>query len=565
MMRTVATLIFLKLFLASLHAQSPAYPKGYFMYPLAIPPKLNANFGEMRPNHFHMGLDLYTEKRENLPIYAAAEGHVARVKIEPGGFGRAIYLDHPNGYTTLYAHMNDFMPELEKYLKAWQYEKQSWMADLEIPPGVFPVKKGQFIGYSGNTGGSQGPHVHFEIRETATDKCLNPLLFGFNIPDNVPPDLVRMAVYDRNRSTYEQSPSVHALIKKGGYYQSSGIIEVKTDKVLVSLQATDRMSGSPNPNGIYEVRLFEGDRQLGGFTLDKISYDETRYLNAHIDHRYKLSGGPYLQYVLPLPGDKLGIYQERRPGSAIYLRDSLVHEFRMEVRDPYGNRSEARFSMKRSGFGPPMSAAQKELMRAGEINVFETDALQVTLPEGSLYDSIYFNYAKRPDPATTAYSPLHDIHRYTTPVHAPFIVRIKPDKSIPYPLRDRMVIRKKTKEDVMVKKAVWELGWYAASFREFGTFQLVGDDSPPSISFNGMTNGTDASKMTRIVVTVDDDNKSLRNFRAELDGKWLMFSQKGRTYTYKMDENCAPGKHDLQVSVEDEAGNRTVRNVTFTK
>jgi murein DD-endopeptidase MepM/ murein hydrolase activator NlpD len=191
----------------------------------------------MRPNHFHMGLDLYTEKRENLPIYAAAEGHVARVKIEPGGFGRAIYLDHPNGYTTLYAHMNDFMPELEKYLKAWQYEKQSWMADLEIPPGVFPVKKGQFIGYSGNTGGSQGPHVHFEIRETATDKCLNPLLFGFNIPDNVPPDLVRMAVYDRNRSTYEQSPSVHALIKKGGYYQSSGIIEVKTDKVLVSLQA----------------------------------------------------------------------------------------------------------------------------------------------------------------------------------------------------------------------------------------------------------------------------------------------------------------------------------------
>jgi murein DD-endopeptidase MepM/ murein hydrolase activator NlpD len=138
-------------FFSDIIAQQKTYPKGYFRYPLDIPGKLNANFGEMRPNHFHMGLDLSTEKKENLKIYAAADGYVARVKIEPGGFGRAIYLNHPNGLTTLYAHMNDFMPELEQYLKRKQYENESWMTEFELPPASFPVKKGQFIGYSGNT------------------------------------------------------------------------------------------------------------------------------------------------------------------------------------------------------------------------------------------------------------------------------------------------------------------------------------------------------------------------------------------------------------------------------
>jgi murein DD-endopeptidase MepM/ murein hydrolase activator NlpD len=174
-----------------------SYPKGYFRYPLDIPPKLNANFGEMRPNHFHMGLDLYTNKRENLPVYAAADGYIARVKIESGGFGHALYIAHPNGYTTLYAHMNAFLPEVEAWIKAAQYKKESWSVELEATPDQFPVRKGQVVGQSGNTGASQGPHVHFEIRETKTDKCLNPLLFGFSIPDNVPPDISRLAIYDR--------------------------------------------------------------------------------------------------------------------------------------------------------------------------------------------------------------------------------------------------------------------------------------------------------------------------------------------------------------------------------
>lgn len=544
-------------------AQIISYAKGYFRYPLAIPPKLNANFGEMRPNHFHMGLDLYTQKRENLPIYAAADGYVSRLKIEPGGFGRAIYIDHPNGTTTLYAHMNDFMPELERYLKKHQYEKESWMMDLPLPVDAFPVKKGQFIGYSGNTGGSQGPHVHFEIRETATEKCLNPLLFGFDIADNVPPDLMKLGVYDRNRSTYEQSPSIHPLSKKGTFYQPAAVIRVNTDRVVISLQASDRMSGFDNPNGIFGVKLFEGDRLMGGFSLDRIGYDETRYLNAHIDYRYKLSGGSYLQHVFPLPGDMLGIYLNERGKGSILLKDSAVRHFRLEVYDPYGNRSEARFSLQKKG---GLSIGKQEdgaLMRAGEIGVYETEQLQVVLPEKGLYDSVHLTHVSLPDIGPMAFSPKHDVHRFTTPVHQNFTIRIKADKPVPYTLRDRMLIRKTSNNDTQVRKASWELGWYAAAFREFGGFQLVSDDTPPQISFNGLLDGGNAASMKSIVVTTRDDHKIVKNFRAELDGKWLMFSQKGTTFSYRFDEHCPSGKHTLTVSIEDEAGNKTSRNVVF--
>jgi murein DD-endopeptidase MepM/ murein hydrolase activator NlpD len=563
-MRIFLSIVFL-LYFSENFSQSKPYPKGYFRYPLDIPAKLNANFGEMRPNHFHMGLDLFTQRKENLPIYAAADGFVARIKIEPGGFGRAIYLNHPNGLTTLYAHMNDFMPDLEQYVRKKQYEQESWMQDLEIPAGKFPVKKGQIIGYSGNTGGSMGPHVHFEIRETASEKCLNPLLFGFSIPDNVPPALVRLAVYDRNQSTYEQFPSLHSLVKKGGIYQPTGTIRVNTDKIVLALQATDQMSGVPNPNGIFSVALFEGNKQLGGFAIDGVGYDETRYLNAHIDYRTKLSGGSYLQYVFPLDGDKLTIYQNKTSEKFIHLKDTLVHHFRLEVKDPYGNKSEARFSLQRSSRINSPKSKPGQLMLPDQINIYETDNIQVMIPEKGIYDSIYFTHSVRAKTASTGFSRIHDLQTYQVPVHNPFTIRLKTDSIIPYPLRDRILIRKVTKSETDVGKAKWELGWYAASFREFGSFQLISDDIPPQIGIQGVTDGANLSKATRIVVTATDNNEAIKNFRAELDGKWLMFSQKSRTFTYKIDEHCSPGNHTLKISVEDEAGNSTVKTVRFTR
>ncbi|RYZ19658.1 MAG: M23 family metallopeptidase, partial [Sphingobacteriales bacterium] len=189
------------------------YPRGYFRNPLDIPITLAGNFAECRPNHFHTGLDLKTNERENLNVYAAADGYVSRVSISHSGYGNAVYITHPNGYTTLYGHLNDFFPALQQYVVSQQYAKETWNIDLNMNAGQFPVKKGQLIALSGTTGGSTGPHVHFEIRDSKTEHVLNAALFGFAINDNIPPVAGSIAVY-REGSVYEQNAQLYPL-KKG--------------------------------------------------------------------------------------------------------------------------------------------------------------------------------------------------------------------------------------------------------------------------------------------------------------------------------------------------------------
>ncbi|HZE85160.1 MAG TPA: M23 family metallopeptidase, partial [Puia sp.] len=297
------------------------YPQEYFRDPLNIPMSLAANFGELRPGHYHMGLDIRTQKKENLPVLAAADGYIAKVKIEPAGFGQAIYINHPNGYTTLYAHLNQFFPALAAYVQQQQYRMESWKVFITIPPGLFPVKKGELIAYSGNTGGSQGPHLHFEIRRTRDDINLNPLLFGLPVPDNTPPVIQRLALYDRGRSLYEQSPRLLPVHRSApgssppGHSSAAGplsgtaLYSIGTDPIITSfsrisfaISAFDTQSGSANPNGIYQAVLYDNGQAVIGFQMDNISYEDTHNINAHIDYKTREEGGPFLQHLTRLPG-----------------------------------------------------------------------------------------------------------------------------------------------------------------------------------------------------------------------------------------------------------------------
>jgi hypothetical protein len=323
------------------------YPKTYFQWPVGSVPGIVANFGELRPNHYHMGLDCRTASKVNLPIYAAADGYISKVSIDPTGFGQAIYINHPNGMTTLYAHLNSFFPKLEEYVLEQQYKLEKWKVTLEIPKDFFMVKKGDFIANSGSTGGSQGPHLHFEIRDTKTDKVLNPLLMGMPLEDNIPPDILRLAVYDRRYSTYEQSPKILLLKKIGGAYQPiSGDVKVNTDKVSFAISSFDRYTGSTNQNGIFKAELFDDEKAITGFEMDSISYDETRYINAHIDFKTKNNGGAFLQHLSPLPGYENGIYKTRLGEDGITrLTLGNAHKIKIVVSDANGNSSILQFNL----------------------------------------------------------------------------------------------------------------------------------------------------------------------------------------------------------------------------
>src|SRR5574343_176058 len=196
-MKALGVSLFFFLWVCGLSAQT-TYPQDYFRSPLDIPLNLSGNFGELRTNHFHTGIDIKTEQREGLKIYAAAEGYVSRIKVSPVGYGYALYITHPNGYTTLYGHLKSYAPKIDEYVKRNQYLLKSFSVDLFPTPEELPVTKGEVVALSGNTGGSGGPHLHFEVRETASEKLLNPMLFGFQIADKIPPTVMGIWIVPMN-------------------------------------------------------------------------------------------------------------------------------------------------------------------------------------------------------------------------------------------------------------------------------------------------------------------------------------------------------------------------------
>ena len=548
------------------------YPKGYFRNPLAIPIDLSGNFGELRPNHYHMGLDLKTRQRENQPVHAAAEGYVARIKIEPGGFGRALYINHPNGYTTLYAHLNDFNPQLEAWVKEQQYNQQSWRIFLEPPANLFPVKKGDFIAYSGNTGGSQAPHLHFEIRRTADDINLNPLLFGLPLTDNVPPRILRLGIYDRTKSIYEQSARIFPVKLAGGtrYVATPTLITVTSPQISFAIGAFDTHTGSTNLNGIFESILYVDDQAAVGFQMDNISYNDTRYLNAHIDYRTRAGGGPWLQQLFDLPGYINSIYKNAKAqGGVIDLSDGEIHNIRIEVKDTYLNTStlECRVQYKPgTTSAATYSSANNPMFYPLMLDGFEREDCEFYIGERCLYDSVHIRYNRSATTNPQAVSALHSIGASYIPLQEAFLVRIQPTRILTPAEQQKTVMlwTAGTKKDV--QKVEWQSNWASARFRDFGTYQLVVDEEPPAIVPVGFTNGADLSKASRISFTIKDNNNKFKNVKPMLNGKWIRFTNdKGRTFIYRFDEHCPPGKHELTVYAEDEAGNATSKTFTFIR
>lgn len=536
--------------------QNPDYPKGYFRNPLGIPISLSGNFGELRPNHYHMGLDLKTERRENLSVYAAADGYISRIKVEPGGFGRAIYVNHPNGFTTVYCHLNNFFPELENWVKTLQYQKESWYLNDEVPAIQFPVKKGQLLAYSGNTGGSQAPHLHFEIRRTADEVNLNPQLFGFPLTDNTIPSILRVAIYDRNRSVYEQSPKMVPVVAKGNGHYTTAVQSVSTPKISVALTTYDTHTGSTNLNGVYEAVLYDALQPIIGFRMDAISYDATRYLNAHIDYKTKQAGGAYLQHMSELPGYIHSIYTKFNGDGVVDLSDGQVHELSIVVKDANGNAATVKIPVKYSGAGatplPPPGKRFYPLM----LDIFESADCEFIIGERTLYDSVSILHRQQTVTGLGALSDAHTIGTVAIPLQDAMMVRIRLKETVTEEDKAKIVMQRTAGTKKEVQKVNWEESWAMAGFRDFGTFQLILDKTPPEIQPIGFQPGANLAAASRISFTVTDNLGKWRVTRTELDGSWIRFTNdKGRVFIYQFDERCPPGEHELRIVAVDEAGN----------
>ncbi|GAB4093892.1 M23 family metallopeptidase [Flaviaesturariibacter terrae] len=547
MIRTTLSVLSLA---SALVAGAQEYPQDYFRNPLDIPMQLVANFGEIRTNHWHMGLDIRTQQRVNLPVYAAAEGYVTRVVVEPGGFGQAIYIAHPNGFTTLYAHLNAFYPELAQWVKSEQYARESWAGEFIPKEGQFPLKKGQYIALSGSTGGSQGPHVHFEIRDTKTEACLNPLLFGMPIADAVPPTVGRIALYDRTRSTWTQAPQ---------FVTAGSTVRVGARRISFAVSATDRFSGSNNPNGIFSGRLLVDGQPVSGFRLNNISYDETRAINAQLDYPYKQRGGADLQQLTPLPGATQVAYKVYNGDGSVHLDDEAPHQVLIEIADAAGNITRRSLQAQYDpALARPRADYGAEPFLPNNVNVFERPDFELYTGEHTVYDTVPAAYSVSEGAAGRVYTVLPS----SIPAHDSVTVRIAAGAGMAAADRDRCIIRNRCGSKTYVERARWNGAWAMARFRQFGTYELLVDREPPTVN----APPTNLRGRGALVFIPRDNHETIRSFRLEVDGQWLRCSNdKGKSWIYSFDEHFPAGTHQLKATVEDEAGNKTVREWTVTR
>ncbi len=545
--------------------KKPVYPNNYFRWPTELKPDIVANMGELRSNHWHMGLDVRTNQVVNQRVVASADGYIAFVGIRPLSFGRWIIINHPNGLSTLYAHLNTFEPKLEAYVTEHQYQTESWETQLEIPAGLLPVKKGDFISYSGTTGGSQGPHVHWEIFETKSGKRLNPTLFMTHIADNIAPTLVRLAMYDRSNSVIDQSPQLIRVSKTGSVYTvPGGTISTNLNKLSFAVQAYDTRNGTTNQDGIYSARLFFDGNEISSFYIDSIDYNDTRYMNCHVDYKMKANGGAWVQHVQKLPGDRGGVYYDLGAKAVINLYDTLQHQVKIIVSDANGNSSTINFKVKNNGAAAPVVKSYEWM--PNQLNrIFKYD-FEAYLPMFTLYDKMNSGYSRSTSTAPHSVSAAHKLGENYLPAHTRFEIRIKPNKAISNENRDKVVIKRTTGSRSETQKAIWNDGWMTAQFRDFGTFEAFIDTSPPVIPSLGSGQVVNLTKASRISFT-PTDNFGIASFRAEVNGQWLRFTNdKGRTWVYNFDSRVPAGAvHTLTVTVDDVAGNATTRSWKFTR
>ncbi|MFP7658413.1 M23 family metallopeptidase [Chryseobacterium proteolyticum] len=559
-MKTISRLLLIIYFVSgNLMLAQNSYPQNYFRNPLNIPIQLAANFGAVRPNHFHMGLDIRTNSQENLPVVAAAEGYVSRIKVERYGFGNAVYITHPNGYTTVYAHLNKYFDQLDAFVKEMQYKDEKWEQDITFSPRQFPVAKGQMIALSGNTGGSAGPHLHFEIRDTKTEECLNPLLFGFNIPDNVAPIVSGLYWYDRRFSSYEPGAN-DVSVKKSGNTYTANIIYVNSPVVSLAIKAVDKANKGFNL-GIYEAQLLMDNKLIYSFTIDKVSYDDTRYINGCIDYAKFIRDKMSIQHLSVLPGMKLSDYSSGSNG-IINLPDDTIHNIEIVLKDTNGNTSRLTTQIQwiKTSEGIVEGA---QTIHPNEARTIKTENAEINLSKNALYDAINFKMSERSD--SDAVSNAVILHNLYVPIHDHYALKIKPNRKLNDEEKNRLVIELNYGSDKEFIKGKWNGSYLEGQFKRLGVARILLDNSVPSVSPNWKEGALIAG--SSLILRGKTDIGDVESFRAELDGKWLRFARIKDNFVYLFDEKCPKGSgvHTLKVTTTNTAGNMNTQTFTFQR
>jgi len=558
-------LVTLFLNMLSLSGQQTEYPQDYFQKPMDIPIILSGTFGELRSNHFHSGIDIKTQQREGLNIYATAAGYVSRIKISNWGYGKAVYITHPNGYTTVYGHLKKFNTKIETYLKKKQYEKESFSIQLFPKADKLVITKGEIIAFSGSTGGFVGPHLHYEIRKTADAIPINPMLFGLRVADHKRPSINTLYAYPLSpEAQVHQSGKpvkINFTPQKDGTFLADKVVANGT--IGFGINAFDRQDGALNKNGIYSLELRLNGRKIYQHHVEKFAFSESKYINLHIDYTHYAKNKQRIQKCFIEPNNKLSIYDKQFPELGyIEVEDAQSYTVDIIAKDLDGN--ETKLTIPILGKNAPIKLPKIENItdypiEAKAFNKFIKEGVTVAFPKNTFYEDIHLDFKVNADGST-------QIHKPFVPLDKSFTLTFDVSKYTDEQ-REHLFIAyynkgKYPRYSSTVKK---ETSFYTKT-KKLGKYALLSDFKAPTVTPNNFKNEQWLSKFRYLKINIKDDLAGIKSYRGEIDGEWILLEwnlKKGYLVYDFNDKKLSGTKHQLKVKVTDNANNTKTYSATF--
>ena len=537
-------------------------PDNYFSNPLEIPLILSGSFGELRSNHFHSGLDIKTQRKEGIPIYAPADGYVKRIKVAHYGYGKALYLRHPNGYSTVYAHLKDYAGDIQEYVNKRQYDKESYVIELFPDSTELPVNKGDVIGYTGNTGSSGGPHLHYEIRD-ASSRPMNPMLFGVDIKDTQKPLVKTVFAYPADEDAQvNQSPNpvkLRLILQKDGSYKAENVVAY--GKIGFGISTNDQQDGASNMNGVYQIKTAFNGQTKFDVRFEKFSFDETRYLNRFIDYGYFKKNKSRIQKLFRQSNNPLSIIYQDNDDGYVSIEEGFSSIYTIEVSDFKENKVIISIPIE----GKKTELVQPKALKETQDYIYSNQATSITkgkfniyIPANSLYEDVYLDISVQGDTLK--------FHEDKVPIHKNITISVDASN---YKGQDKDKLflgRLNYKGEPYYNTTTRKDDKLSARIRTFGEYVLVADVTVPTIKPLNFEHDKWISKNKTLKIRIEDDLSGISSYRATINGKFILmeYNYKKDVLVYNFDDGIIEETdNNLKLIVVDNVGNSATFEATF--
>ncbi len=530
--------------------------------PMDIPFYLSGSFGELRSNHFHSGLDIKTQGNEGLKVYSIDDGYVYRIKISRGGYGKALYIKHPSGIISVYAHLKSFNDKIEKYIRKKQYKKKSF--EIEVFPYKIelPVKKGEVIAYSGNTGSSSGPHLHFEIRNEK-EHPLNPAAYGIRIEDTVKPVLRGLFAYTLDSISHINQIQGRIPL----FFHKKNDSTYLTDPIVAygdigfGIDVYDRQNNSYSRNGIYKANLKMNGTTIYEHVLDELNFYTSHYINTFIDYPYYKKKYRRIQKLFVEPYNRLEIYTHLVNDGILQIKNKRTYNIKISISDVNGNAISIEIPVR--GFKTRKIEKEKRkktpyLVRADKTNVFDFKKLKIIFPKNSAYNDFYLRYK--------AFQYGFSLPNYEIPLRKSMIIKYNIKGVSPSWKKKIFLGRKGRGNKVYYTSSKVKNDTLIAYTKIFGDYQLAFDSIPPKIYPLNFKPKKDLTHYKRLKFEVWENESGINTFNGYIDGEWILLEYDYKTHrlTYHFSDKKLKGyKHDLKIVVTDKLGNKGVYKTYF--